>query len=228
MVKVNDLSYFFSETDKTDPLQHHDYFNVRGLVTMDDLFRYRVHLGHSYGCRNEYMSPYLFGTRLGIDIIDLEQTLPLLQDALNFIAHIAYKQGIILFVNRNKQMMPWVERTAREVGEFAHCRYWTGGMYTDSTKTFRTMTRLPDLGIFLNTLNNVFLQHIGVVDHAKLLIPTIGICDSNSDPRLITYPVPGNDDSKETQLYYLKLFSEAVLQGKAKRQEDEAKGNITS
>ena len=210
--------------DATDPLQHHDYFNVRELVTLDDLFRHNVHLGHTHGCRNKYMTPYLFGSRLGSDIIDLEQTLPLFQDALNFTAHIAYQKGIILFISRNKQMMPWVERSAKEVGEYAHCRYWKGGLYTDSTKTFGTMTRLPDLGIFFCTLNNAFRQHRGVIDHAKLLIPTIGICDSNTDPRLITYPIPGNDDSKDAQLYYLSLFKEAILRGKAKRTKDEKLG----
>ena len=189
---------------------------------MDDLFRYRVHLGHTYGCRNEYMTPYLFGSRLGTDIIDLEQTLPLFQDALNFTAHVAYKEGIILLLNRSLEMMPWVEKTAKEVGEYAHCRYWKGGLFTDSTKFFGTMTRLPDVGIFFNTLNSVVTQHKAITDHAKLLIPTIGIVDTNADPRLVTYPIPGNDDSKETQLYYLKLFREAILRGKAKRREDQA------
>ena len=213
---------YFSEIVKQDPLQHHDYFNVRDLVKMDDLFRYRVHLGHTYGCRNEYMTPYLFGSRLGTDIIDLEQTLPLFQDALNFTAHVAYKEGIILLLNRSLEMMPWVEKTAKEVGEYAHCRYWKGGLFTDSTKFFGTMTRLPDVGIFFNTLNSVVTQHKAITDHAKLLIPTIGIVDTNADPRLVTYPIPGNDDSKETQLYYLKLFREAILRGKAKRLEDQA------
>ena len=212
--------FLFSELEVIDPLKHHDYFNVRELVTMEDLFRYRVHMGHSFGCRNEYITPYLHGTRIGTDIFDLEQTLPLFQDALNFTAHIAYQNGIILFVSRNKQMMPWVERTAKEVGEYAHCRYWKGGLFTSSSAIFKTVTRMPDLGIFLCTLNNVFMQHRGVVDHAKLLIPTIGIVDSNADPRLITYPIPGNDDSKETVLYYLSLFKEAILRGKAKRKED--------
>lgn len=54
--------------------------------------------------RNEYMAPYIFGCRQGIDIIDLDQTIFLLFDALNFTAHVAYRGGIILFVSQFPQV----------------------------------------------------------------------------------------------------------------------------
>lgn len=209
-----------SNVERLDPLKCHDYFDLRPLVTIRELFYHRVHYGHNQGCRNDYMRPFLFGTRVETDIIDLDQTKPLLQDALNFAAHIAYKNGIILFVSRNKYMMPWVEKTALRCGEYAHCRYWRHGTFTDSRNVFGQTIRLPDLCIFLHTQNSVFKQHKAVTDCAKLMIPTIGIVDSDCDPRLITYPVPGNDDSPTSQLYYLRLFEKAILKGKAKRQED--------
>lgn len=89
-----------------ESLQHEDYFDVKSLVTLKDLFSARVHLGHKAGSRNIYMSPYIFGCRQGVDIIDLEQTLVRLQDAMNFTAHIAYRGGIILFLSRHNQMLP--------------------------------------------------------------------------------------------------------------------------
>ncbi|KAL3872399.1 hypothetical protein ACJMK2_040327 [Sinanodonta woodiana] len=201
-------------------LKDQDFFKVRNMVTLRDLFNARVHFGHDAGCRNPYITPYLFGSRLGMDIFDLEKTLPHLGDALNFTAHVVYRGGIVLFVSRNRQMMPHVEKTAYECGEYAHCRYWYGGSFTNAEQQYGMMTRLPDLGIFINTLNNVFEEHRAVTDFAKMLIPTVGVVDSNCDPRLITYPVPGNDDTPVAVHLYLRLFKEAILRGKQKRKED--------
>lgn len=62
-------------------------------------------------------------------------------------------------------------------------------------------------------------QHTAVRDSAKMNIPTIGIVDSNCSPDLITYVVPGNDDSQASIELYCKLFKEAILRGKQKRQQ---------
>jgi small subunit ribosomal protein S2 len=196
------------------------------MVTMNDLFDARVHLGHKAGTRNEYMIPYIFGSRLGVDIIDLEQTVDLLHEALNFTAHVAFHKGIILFVSRYYQMLPEIEKTAFDCGEYSHCRFWQGGVFANATIQFNAITRLPDLCIFINTLNPVLDTHIGVKDAAKLNIPTVGILDTNCDPRLITYPVPGNDDTPSTVRFYLKLFKDIILKAKAKRSELEEKGYL--
>lgn len=63
-------------------------------------------------------------------------------------------------------------------------------------------------------------EHKAVSDAAKMCIPTIGIVDSNSNPQLISYPVPGNDDSPSAIQLYCELFRDAILVGKAKRKED--------
>lgn len=210
-----------------EALKHDDYFNVRNLVTLKDLFHNNAHLGHNKGCRNVYMTPYLFGTRSDIDIIDLEQTVPLFQDALNFTAHIAYRGGIILFVSRSKGMMPYVEKTAEVCGEYAHCRHWIGGVFTNAHHAFGQKVRLPDLVILLNTLDGAFQEHRAVVDSAKMLIPTVAIVDTNCDPRLITYPVPANDDTFKTMSYYLNLFETAILNGKRKRSSEVVSQHIS-
>lgn len=62
-------------------------------------------------------------------------------------------------------------------------------------------------------------QHTGIRDSAKMNIPTIGIVDSNCSPDLLTYVVPANDDSPASVDLYCKLFKEAILRGKKKRQE---------
>ena len=163
------------------------------------------------------MTPYLYGSRVKTDIFDLHQTLENLHTALNFAAHIAHRKGVILFVSREKQTMPIVEAAARDTKEYAHCRFWKGGLYSNTFHLFGVNIRLPDLCIFINTNNNVFRQHIAVKDCARMLIPTIGVVDSNCDPRLITYPIPGNDDGKAPVELYCKLFTEAILRGKGKR-----------
>lgn len=218
--------HIFSGSIGINPLDHDDYFGVKKLVTLEELFRYRCHFGHDERCRNQYMTPYLFGNRSGIDIIDLEKTVPLFQEALNVIAHIAYRGGIILFISRQKFTMHKVELAAQNCGEYAHCRYWNPGLFTDSANVFGFAARLPDLCLFLNTQNSVFRTHRAVTDCAKLLIPTVGIVDSNCDPRLITYPIPANDDTFLTILHYLKLFETTIKIAKAKRKMDEENGTV--
>ncbi|KAL1517777.1 hypothetical protein ABEB36_001500 [Hypothenemus hampei] len=208
-----------SQTVKEDVLKHPDYFNVHNLFTVKDLFEARVHYGHREGSLDNKMLPYIYGSRLGYTIFDLDKTAEYLRHALNIAAHVAYRGGIILFFMRSPQNAHLVERYAKECGEFAHTRFWRGGIFTNAEKQFKAVTRLPDLCIFLNTLNTILTQHTAVRDSAKMGIATIGIVDSNCNPNLITYPVPGNDDTPIAIELYCKLFKEAILRGKAKRKE---------
>lgn len=204
-----------------ESLNHDDFFGVSKLFTRTELFESRVHLGHKEGLLDQRMKKYMIGTRREQCIMDLDQTAPLLNSALNFTAHIAYRNGIILFVNRVPQFAHAVEEMARACGEYAHTRHWQKGCFTNAQIQMGPGTRLPDLIIFLNTLNDVFSQHQAVVDAAKMNIPTIAIVDSNCNPNLITYPVPGNDDTPVAVELYMRLFKESVLLGKQKRKEFE-------
>uniref|UniRef100_A0A8C0P3H9 Small ribosomal subunit protein uS2m n=1 Tax=Canis lupus familiaris TaxID=9615 RepID=A0A8C0P3H9_CANLF len=206
----------------SEPLKHSDFFNVKELFSVRSLFNARVHLGHKAGCRHRFMEPYIFGSRLGQDIIDLEQTAVHLQLALNFTAHVAYRKGIILFVSRNRQFSHLIETTAQDCGEYAHTRYFKGGLLTNSSLLLGSMVRLPDLIIFLHTLNNVFEPHVAVRDAAKMHIPTVGIVDTNCNPCLITYPIPGNDDSPPAVHLFCRLFRTTINRAKQKRRQIEA------
>ena len=62
-------------------------------------------------------------------------------------------------------------------------------MLCDSTNYFGAVTRLPDLVIILSTKTTVFADHLAVRDAAKMLIPSVAVCDSNSDPRLVSFLV---------------------------------------
>uniref|UniRef100_A0A673VT25 Small ribosomal subunit protein uS2m n=1 Tax=Suricata suricatta TaxID=37032 RepID=A0A673VT25_SURSU len=183
-----------------------------------------VSLAHSCFCgvSARFMEPYIFGSRLDQDIIDLEQTAVHLQLALNFTAHVAYRKGIILFVGRNRQFSHLIETMARDCGEYAHTRYFKGGLLTNAPLLLGPNVRLPDLIIFLHTLNNVFEPHVAVRDAAKMQIPTVGIVDTNCNPCLITYPVPGNDDSPPSVRLFCRLFQTTITRAKQKRRQMEA------
>lgn len=83
------------------------------------------------------MKPYLFGCRLGVDIIDLDQTLPHFHCALNFMAHMAYRGGLFLFLTKSQQFAPMVEKLAVDCGEYAHTRPWGEGTFTNMSDEVR-------------------------------------------------------------------------------------------
>ncbi|KAE8599832.1 hypothetical protein XENTR_v10017348 [Xenopus tropicalis] len=211
----------FTQKLLVEPLKHPDFFNVKELFSLRELYDSRVHLGHKKGCRHRLMEPYLFGCRLEQDIIDLDQTMRHLQLALNVTAHIAYRKGVILFVSRNRQFSHLIESTARDCGEYAHTRYWQGGLLTNAPVQYGAGVRLPDLIVFLSTLNTVFEQHVAIRDAAKMNIPTVGVVDTNCNPGLITYPIPGNDDSAPAMELYCRLFKMTINRAKEKRKQME-------
>lgn len=196
-----------------------DPFKLLDMFTIEDLLNARCHFGHKERLLNEHMRPFIFGKRLGVLIFDLDQTAKMLRKALQVTAEIAYRKGIILFVHGSRQNGWIVEKAAQECKEYAYCRRWNNEVFTNSERLFSAVVRLPDLVIMFSTIDQANTQHKAVVMSAKMLIPTIGICDTNSNPTLITYPVPGNDDTPESIQLYSRLFRDAVLRGKAKREE---------
>jgi len=114
-----------------------------------------------------------------------------------------------------------VENCAKECEEFAHTRYWRDGMFTNSSRIFKAETRLPDLCIVLNTLSssskNSNGQHNVLSDAAKMLIPTIAIVDTDANPNIVTYPIPGNDDTPSAICLYCDLFKNVIIKAKTLR-----------
>lgn len=202
------------EPEKDDPLHNPDYFKVHNLFTVKDLFDARIHYGHSEGSLDQRMLPFIYGSRLGYTIFNLDETAKRLRQALNVTAHVSYRGGVILFFLKGAQNSHLVEQMSRECNQYAHTRFWRGGIFTNANKQFGAVTRLPDLCIFLNTMNDVLVQHTAVRDAAKMAIATIGIVDSNCNPNLLTYSVPGNDDTPCAIELYCKLFKEAIKRGR--------------
>lgn len=212
------MQYTTVQNKEIDPLTHNDYFNVNKLVNMKELFDSRVHLGHHEGTCEPLTRPYIYGQRATQHIIDLNQTVDCLKCALNVLSHIVYKRGIVLFMTTNPRYDHLIQKTARASGEYFVTRGWQKGMLTNSYKMLGT-DRLPDLIIAFN-LSRFERIREAITESAMCNIPTIGVIDTDCDPRLITYPVPGNDDTPESVELFCVLFKRAILNAKQQRDFD--------
>ena len=207
-----------------NPLEVADFFGVHQLFTVSDLFHSRVHLGHTATNIDPRMRDFVFGSRFGTAVIDLDQTSVMLRQALNFLAHLASRGGIVLFVARQPHLVHMVEAAAQDCGEYAHCRPWDSAIFTDSTKKFEGDIRLPDALVFLHTKEGTkYDDHMGIEDAAKMGIPTVAIVDTDCNPNIISYPVPGNDDTPQAVQLYLDLFGKAIKLGKEHRKKSNEK-----
>lgn len=100
-------------------------------VTLKALLEAGVHFGHQAKRWNPKMKPYIFAERNGIHIIDLQQTVPLLASAHDFVANATERGGKILFVGTKKQAQDVVEREAQRSGQYFVNRRWLGGTLTN-------------------------------------------------------------------------------------------------
>lgn len=173
-------------------------------------------MGHSASLLRPAFLPYAYGTRAGITVIDLEQTLPLLQQAAKVTRAVAKAGGAILFVGTDESLKPAVLKAAQRMGRNAYqlSTRWKPGTLTNAQQLFdeRVVTDqnpVPDLVIILNPMNNMVL----IKECCAKNIPTIGIIDSNVDPRIVTYAIPANDDSVRTAELIIGMLSMAGKQG---------------
>jgi small subunit ribosomal protein S2 len=104
-----------------------------------------VHFGHQTRYWNPKMAPYIFGDRNKIHIVNLEKTLPLYNDAMNFIGSLAAKKGKVLFVGTKRAAQEVVrEEALRADMPFVNHR-WLGGMLTNFKTIKQSIKRLKEL-----------------------------------------------------------------------------------
>ncbi len=114
-------------------------------VTMRELLEAGVHFGHQTRFWNPKMAPYIFGERSKIHIINLEHTLPLLKEALNFASSLAAKGGVILFVGTKRAAREAIEQEAKRCGMPYVNHRWLGGMLTNFKTVKQSIRRLREL-----------------------------------------------------------------------------------
>jgi small subunit ribosomal protein S2 len=116
-------------------------------ITMRDLLKAGIHFGHRKRYWNPKMGPYIFGVHEQTHIIDLEKTLPMFNDALNFLGNIASKKGKVMFVGTKHAAREIVKECAESCGmPFVNHR-WLGGMLTNYRTVRRSIKRLQDLDV---------------------------------------------------------------------------------
>ena len=119
--------------------------------TMRQLLEAGVHFGHHTKRWNPKMSPYIFGVRNGIHIIDLQQTMPMLYAALSAIREVTAAGGRILFVGTKRQASELIADAAGRCGQYFVNHRWLGGTLTNWKTITASIQRLRDLDETLDT-----------------------------------------------------------------------------
>jgi len=223
-------------------------------VTMRQMLEAGVHFGHQTRYWNPKMGPFIFGARGKIHIINLEKTLPLFQDAMNFVSSLAARRGTILFVGTKRSARESIKEEAERCSMPYMSMRWLGGTLTNFRTVKQSVGRLKELeaaetdGTFekmvkhevlglrrerekllaslggikeMNRLPDALFvidighENIAVQEAKKLGIPVIAVVDTNYDPSLVDYPIPGNDDAIRAVQLYVRAAADSVLEGKA-------------
>ena len=122
--------------------------------SMRQLLDAGIHFGHQSHRWNPKMKPYLFGIRNGIHIIDLQQTVPLLHNALVFLYEIANNNGKILFVGTKRQAQMPIQEAAVKNNQFFVTHRWPGGILTNWKTISQSIKQLDDLDYKLDEKND--------------------------------------------------------------------------
>jgi small subunit ribosomal protein S2 len=221
-------------------------------VGIRDLLEAGVHFGHQAKRWNPKMKRYIFAERAGVHIIDLDQTLTLLDRALDFVRGVAEAERGVLFVGTKKQaQIPIAEQAIRSGQPFIAERY-IGGILTnfqtilpriqyfkDLARTVEEtpeeersgkdwfaltreyqklrrnfagiteMERLPGAVFVIDPKREELL----VKEANRLKIPVIALTDTNCDPEVVDYVIPGNDDAIRAISLISRLVADAIVEG---------------
>lgn len=114
-------------------------------VTMRQMLEAGVHFGHQtrYWCPK--MAPYIFGERNKIHIVNLEYSLPMLQDSMNFLGKLAANGGNVMFVGTKRSARDNIREEATRCGMPFVNQRWLGGMLTNFKTVKQSIKRLKDL-----------------------------------------------------------------------------------
>jgi len=224
------------------------------VISIKQLLEAGVHFGHQKSRWNPKMKEYIFGERNGIHIIDLQQTLKMFRDAVDFLTDLCSVGKEVLFVGTKRQALEAIEEDAKKCGMHYVTNRWLGGLLTNFTTVqksiqrykqlesmkedgfyeklgkkevaklererkkleknligIREMGRLPDALFIIDSEK----ETIAVKEASKLGIPIIAIVDTNCDPDLIDYVIPGNDDALRSVKLFTSTVAAAVLAGRS-------------
>jgi small subunit ribosomal protein S2 len=158
------------------------------VVTLRQLFEAGVHFGHNTRRWNPKMQSYLFGVRNGVHIIDLEQTVPMMQRALQVLRDTAAEGGRVLFVGTKRQAQERIKDAAKRCGQYYVNHRWLGGMLTNWKTISQSIKRLRDIDEKLEKSTSKFTKKEMLEftrDRDKLERALGGIKDMGGLPNII-------------------------------------------
>ncbi len=231
-------------------------------ITMKQMLETGVHFGHQTRRWNPKMRPYIFGSRNGIHIIDLQQTVKLFQTAHDFIVDTVTKGGKVLFVGTKRQAQDAIKAEAERAQMYFVTNRWMGGTLTNFQTIKKSIDRLKKLEAMfedgtidkfpkkeivlmereVGKLNNALggikdlagppaaafivdpkREHIAIQECRKLNIPVVAVVDTNCDPDVIDYVIPGNDDAIRAIKLFAQHVADACLEGLALHGEEQVR-----
>ncbi|WP_273847103.1 30S ribosomal protein S2 [Rubrobacter calidifluminis] len=222
-------------------------------IGVRELLEAGVHFGHQAKRWNPKMKRFIFAERAGVHIIDLDQTLTLLDRALAFVRDVAAAGQDVLFVGTKKQAQLTITEQALRCGQPYVAERYIGGMLTnfrtirprieyfkqlaarvaETPEEERTskewfalekeyqklrrnfagiteMERLPGALYVVDPKR----EELIVREANRLKIPVVALTDTNCDPDVIDYVIPGNDDAIRSINLITRLIAEAILEGR--------------
>ena len=190
------------------------------VVSMKQLLEAGVHFGHQTRRWNPKMAPYIFAERNGIYIIDLQQTLGLIDDAYDFMRKVGETGKPVLFVGTKKQAQAAIKDEAERCGMFYVNERWLGGMLTNHKTISKRIERLAEIrqmqedGTIAIFVVDPKKERIAVKEAAILGIPVVGMVDTNCDPDDVDYVIPANDDAIRAVKLITSCMADAIIEAK--------------
>ena len=156
--------------------------------TMRQLLEAGVHFGHQTQRWNPKMAPFIYGSRNGIHILDLTQTVPMLDQALQAVRDVAAKGGRILFVGTKRQAAGPIADAAEKCAQYYMNHRWLGGTLTNWQTISKSIKRLKDHDELLEggAEGLTKKERLGIErEQAKLQASLGGIREMGTTPDLI-------------------------------------------
>jgi small subunit ribosomal protein S2 len=142
------------------------------MSLMKEMLQAGVHFGHKKAFWTPQMNEFIFGINHGVHIINLEKTVPLFQDAVNFVGKTVANGGKVMFVGTKRQAQNIIVTEATRCGMPFVSHRWLGGMLTNyktvkqSIKRLAQLEKMRDDGIFESLTKKEMLQNTRTI--AKL------------------------------------------------------------
>lgn len=223
------------------------------VITMKKLLEGGVHFGHQTRRWDPRMARYIYTSRNGIYIVDLNKTQAKVDEAYSALKAIVEKGGKVLFVGTKKQAHDIVMEEALRSGSFYINQRWLGGILTNFRTIQKRIKRLHDIEAmeadgsinkypkkevvqirkeaerlekFLGGIKEMkkvpdaifvidpSVEHNAVKEAKKLRIPVFGLVDTNSNPEVLDFVIPGNDDAVRSIRLVVSAMADAICEAK--------------